>query len=679
MESDSQRGDRNLNIQGDVDKSIVIIGDGNTVRQTVYHVSVFSSISIERSVSSPSRKLSEQEALTRQALINRVEFFWLNGVLRKSLYARTLELEIRERNDAIVSPIRNIGECVDTNSQTSHNSVGVAEVFDHLGTGRTLLILGKPGSGKTITLLKLTESLLNKAKNDSSQLIPIVINLSSWGAAKQPIERWLIQELNTVFDISKTVGKKLIDKEQLLFCLDGLDEVATQHRSECVQALNEFLQTHSQTEIIVCSRVEEYEALSEKLRVRSAVCVQPLTLEQIDLYIEKDGESLLQLREMVHRDTEIRELMSSPFILNVASFVYRSDSLYRDSNTIDVQSFRQQLFDRYIDSVLEGSREVSYTRRLPNQRQLYSMRRARYFMSYLARQMIRSSQTIFYIEDIQPSWLQSKLFKLQYFALFSAMVASFIVLLLTILHICIGYMANLQSIILSALFFGLPISLFAIGTAFSDIETVETLNLSWNTVKKALHQTSSTFMFLLVVSPIFGARTIIENVLEADTAVDVFYISIRMLFSLLGFCFSFSFVIFLIGVIVSIRGSAVANKTMPNQGIWKTILSTVIATFTAGCILTALTRVNQGADLIAILGPLFVLLIALVSGSVSSIKHLSLRIMLCLLGDAPWNYAQFLDYSTERLLLQKVGNGYIFVHRMLLEHIAQEKSANRYK
>jgi len=37
----------------------------------------------------------------------------------------------------------------------------------------------------------------------------------------------------------------------------------------------------------------------------------------------------------------------------------------------------------------------------------------------------------------------------------------------------------------------------------------------------------------------------------------------------------------------------------------------------------------------------------------------------------PWNYASFLDYGTERLFLQKVGGGYMFIHRMLLEHFAQ--------
>ena len=36
----------------------------------------------------------------------------------------------------------------------------------------------------------------------------------------------------------------------------------------------------------------------------------------------------------------------------------------------------------------------------------------------------------------------------------------------------------------------------------------------------------------------------------------------------------------------------------------------------------------------------------------------------------PWNYAAFLDYAAGRVFLRKVGGGYIFVHRMLLEYFA---------
>jgi hypothetical protein len=38
----------------------------------------------------------------------------------------------------------------------------------------------------------------------------------------------------------------------------------------------------------------------------------------------------------------------------------------------------------------------------------------------------------------------------------------------------------------------------------------------------------------------------------------------------------------------------------------------------------------------------------------------------------PWNYARFLDFASDRLLLKKVGGGYLFYHRMLMEHLARQ-------
>ena len=38
----------------------------------------------------------------------------------------------------------------------------------------------------------------------------------------------------------------------------------------------------------------------------------------------------------------------------------------------------------------------------------------------------------------------------------------------------------------------------------------------------------------------------------------------------------------------------------------------------------------------------------------------------------PWNYPRFLDYAAERILLRKVGGGYIFTHRLLLEYFVTD-------
>jgi hypothetical protein len=39
-------------------------------------------------------------------------------------------------------------------------------------------------------------------------------------------------------------------------------------------------------------------------------------------------------------------------------------------------------------------------------------------------------------------------------------------------------------------------------------------------------------------------------------------------------------------------------------------------------------------------------------------------------GSIPRNYARFLDYAAERILLRKAGGGYIFIHRLLLDYFS---------
>jgi hypothetical protein len=55
------------------------------------------------------------------------------------------------------------------------------------------------------------------------------------------------------------------------------------------------------------------------------------------------------------------------------------------------------------------------------------------------------------------------------------------------------------------------------------------------------------------------------------------------------------------------------------------------------------------------------------------LQHFCLRTLLVRNNSAPWKYSAFLDYAAERVFLRKVGGGYMFIHRMLLEHFASLK------
>ncbi|MEM7030538.1 MAG: hypothetical protein AAF629_13290, partial [Chloroflexota bacterium] len=61
---------------------------------------------------------------------------------------------------------------------------------------------------------------------------------------------------------------------------------------------------------------------------------------------------------------------------------------------------------------------------------------------------------------------------------------------------------------------------------------------------------------------------------------------------------------------------------------------------------------------------------ALWYGGLDVIRHYTLRLLLILQGHTPRNYAHFLDHATDLIFLQKVGGGYRFIHRLVLEHFA---------
>lgn len=115
----------------------------------------------------------------------------------------------------------------------------------------------------------------------------------------------------------------------------------------------------------------------------------------------------------------------------------------------------------------------------------------------------------------------------------------------------------------------------------------------------------------------------------------------------------------------------------PNQGIWesaKNIIVVSIVTLPIGLLVYVLPFFVRGVQITLIKVPLgafaFALIFGFSSGGVPCIEHLVLRLLLYLNGYIPWNYAHFLDYCTDRLLLQRVGGRYRFIHRLLQEHFA---------
>ena len=101
-----------------------------------------------------------QDRANQLILLNKVRQFWVQGVLELSVHhAVLLELGKETRPQEVEHPWDMDFEVPGRDKpQRLAPGTKISGVFEQ--TGRLLLILGEPGSGKTITLLELARDLL---------------------------------------------------------------------------------------------------------------------------------------------------------------------------------------------------------------------------------------------------------------------------------------------------------------------------------------------------------------------------------------------------------------------------------------------------------------------------------------------------------------------------------------
>jgi hypothetical protein len=161
-----------------------------------------------------------------------------------------------------------------------------------------------------------------------------------------------VEELNTKYQIPEEIGQAWIKQQQLLPLLDGLDEVKAEYRDECIAALNTFHQTYG-AELVVCSRIKDYEDLSKRLSFQSAIYLKSLTLEQIYHYLDNFGDELIGLRALMAEDTVLQELAQSPLMLSIMTLAYQGVAVEDLPKTEVVEERRQKLFNDYIDKMFK--------------------------------------------------------------------------------------------------------------------------------------------------------------------------------------------------------------------------------------------------------------------------------------------------------------------------------------
>src|SRR6266545_6718578 len=543
--------------------------------------------------------LSPQEQRNRSRMLDKVEAFWVKGVLDQSLYQMArLELAFEHAPAQVSHPWETILQQANQPNQTLPVGKPVIAVFDDvLGE---LLILGGPGSGKTTMLLELTRDLIARARNNEQHPIPVVFNLSTWATKRQPLGNWLTEELNQRYDVPRKLAQDWVAVNALLPLLDGLDEVAAEHRDACVAAINDYrTEAEGFVPLAVCSRIAEYRTLTRKLRLQGAIVIQPLSKPQVDEYLKGVGRPLAAVRAALRDDPTLWELMDSPLMLSIVALAYEDTSAAKRPASPTPEERRRQLFDDYIAAMFARPGRSKGTA-------AYTQHQAVHSLSWLAAQMVAHHQTMLYIERMQPEWLPQ------------ARQRGYVVRMRLINGLLAGLLGGLVFGLLGGLVFGLLAGrgygllvglILGLGVGRLDqIAIVETFRWSWEAVW-------SRWRLVLSVGLLGG----LLGGLGVGLLVGLFT---GLLVGLLVGLFTGPLIGLLVGLLVGL-GSGLS----------------------------------------------FGLFLALRNGGFAVLQHYTLRWLLYRNGSLPLRLVPFLDYCAERIFLRKVGGGgYIFVHRLLMEH-----------
>lgn len=576
----------------------------------------------------------------------------VTGRLKKSLHnAVLLHLGKESQPEKVKNPLDAEIKIGSQPAEPLPSEIGILEVFDRPDIAGRLLILGNPGAGKTTTLLELAEALGDRAEQQPEFPIPVMFNLSAWQDDKQSMRDWLVAELR-LKGVPAKIGSKWLNDRRILPLLDGLDEVRADRQERCVQTINQLLAGENPPlYLVVCSRREEYDAYKTRLELSGAICLQTLTLEQIQDYLVRVNRP--ELWQVMSHDANLLDIVQAPLFLNVAILAYpdaASLEQWRRLNT--TQERLQDLWDRYICRMFE--REIDT--KLYGKRKAPSQQQARHWLIWLAQQLQREVETEFLIEKLQPTCLLGRQ-QWAYRLIFGLMLGLIIGLTSGLIEGPIGALING---LIGGLIFGL---MFGLLGEVGRIKPVEVIKIS---IARMVHQkTLRVLKGNIILGLIFGLILIPTTGLTSGLILGLIFVpTIGLIF----------------GLIVESKTN-IQVRTKANQGIKNSfknfiLISAILLLLALALSILAQQMLSHSVDskvafrilTFPFFGWIWVSFLA--GGGLACIQHFALRLVLFRSSSAPWNYARFLDYASERLLLQRIGGQYRFMHKLLQDHFA---------
>jgi hypothetical protein len=597
----------------------------------------------------------------RLKILKRVDTVWIKGVLKQSLWHDAwLTLKHKTASAAIKQPY-NIQISEPLEKQSTYNT-NIADLYSEHQNG--LLILGEAGSGKTCLLLELLDHLLKQANQNQQDRIPVLLKLVSWNN-EQPFKDWLTFELDRTYDISPQLGKLLIEDKALLLLLDGLDEVAPEHRESCVKAINDYRREQAVAAaepIIVSCQTAIYNELT-KLNLEHAISIQTLSQDDIDKQIRTGGRELSGLRTALRGDSKLYDLLKTPLMLGVSMQVFEDIQPIELHKSTNIEDRRHLIFTTFLE------RQFKPPPKGKGEDQQHKSDQIKEFLYWLAYQVKRQKLSTFKIEELQPSFLGSVWLKILHVGI--SLVLSLVIMfsLSVLLSLLIGLISLPFGVITIGRVQGVTawLAIGCIAGAFSflsftligvqhvqlsgEIDHFERLKWSWNGVFAAL----IIFMLVAIYDLLrgnLGILTIISAIIPS------------MLFML---------------VFGQVR-EKISEQQEPNRSTWLSLrhgIRMAVISATGLTVIMCLPLFFLSDDPLVSIGISMITVgcgvgVGFAYGGHAFTKHFVLRIMLARSTPCIFHILPLLDACVQRRLLQPIGSGWGFSHNLMADYFAEQ-------